>query len=117
MLVGPKTRDNVIGYNLVTPLRRPNGSTILVDRGFVSRDFTVPGSRTEDSGDVKLLGLLGTGMSKNAFTPDNDPASGVWHWADPEAMKEQAGGDAAGVQAVLVEQIFGSFPWAHIRTS
>ena len=38
MLVGPRVRDGTHGYHLVVPLVRSDGSTVLVDRGFVTQE-------------------------------------------------------------------------------
>jgi surfeit locus 1 family protein len=38
--LGPKTRDGQLGYHVFTPLVRGEGQdTILVNRGFVKREF------------------------------------------------------------------------------
>jgi surfeit locus 1 family protein len=87
------------------PLIRENGSTVLVDKGFVSRQFV--NSLPEVEGEVEILGLLRTSQKRNLFTPDNKPAEGEWYWADVDKMAEYAGGEKAGVQPVLVEEIFG----------
>jgi len=106
MLLSPRVREGVHGFHVVTPFIRENGSTILVDRGFVSRDFfdSLPES---NEGEVEVLGMLRTSQKRNLFTPDNKPDGGEWYWTDVEKMAEHAGGEKAGVQAVLVEQIFG----------
>ncbi len=106
MLLSPRVREGVHGFHVVTPLIRENGSTILVDRGFVSRDFSdsLPES---NEGEVEVLGMLRTSQKRNLFTPDNKPEAGEWYWTDVEKMAEYVGGEKAGVQPVLVEQIFG----------
>ncbi|KIK30142.1 hypothetical protein PISMIDRAFT_88127 [Pisolithus microcarpus 441] len=105
MLLGPRVRDGVHGYHVVTPLLRSQGSTVLVDRGFVSSDFVGNYDRSE-KGEVEVQGMLRTSHKRNTFTPDNQPAEGKWFWADVDAMAEYAGGDAASVQPVFIEQIF-----------
>jgi len=104
MILTPRVRDGVHGIHIVTPLIRENGSTVLVDRGFVSRDI-IP-SEKED-GEVEILGMLRTSQPRNVFTPDNDPEHGEWYWTDVEKMADFAGGGASGVQPVFIEQIFG----------
>lgn len=116
-LLGPKSRENVPGYNLITPLIRPSGSSaILVNRGFVSSDLikSHPDLLTKESGVTDALGLLRSSQVKNRFTPDNKPENGEWYWADVDAMAEYAGGEAAGVQPVYVEAVFGAllFPFS-----
>ncbi|KAJ7446447.1 mitochondrial protein required for respiration, partial [Mycena galericulata] len=107
MLVGPRTRDGVHGANVLTPLIRQDGSTVIVDRGFISNEFTLQ-SMHQESGEVEFLGMLRTTQERNAFTPDNHPERGEWYWKDVDTMAEYAGGADANVQPVLIEQIFGS---------
>ncbi|KIM70188.1 hypothetical protein SCLCIDRAFT_1160851 [Scleroderma citrinum Foug A] len=106
MLLGPRVRDGAHGYHVVTPLVRSEGSTVLVDRGFISKDFAQNYDHSEE-GEVEVQGMLRTSHTRNTFTPDNQPTEGKWYWADLEAMANYAGGDAASVQPVFIEQIFG----------
>ncbi|KNZ75035.1 Surfeit locus protein 1 [Termitomyces sp. J132] len=104
LLLAPRVREGVHGVHVVTPLIRENGSTVLVDRGFVSNDF-VSTFQNED-GEVEITGMLRTSQPRNTFTPDNRPDEGKWYWTDVESMAEYVGGEKAGVQPVFVEQIF-----------
>lgn len=106
MLLSPRVRDGVHGVHVVTPLIRDNGSTVLVDRGFVSRDL-IDSLPEPGTGEVEVLGMLRTSQTRNSFTPDNNPEEGKWYWTDVEKMAEYAGGEKAGVQPVFVEQVFG----------
>jgi surfeit locus 1 family protein len=106
MIVGPRVREGVHGAHVVTPLIR-DGTTILVDRGFISQEAAESKSYQRELGEVQVLGLLRTGAKRNMFTPTNVPSEGKWYWNDPEGMAEYAGGDAANVQPVFVEQVFG----------
>ena len=107
ILLGPRVLDGTNGFHLITPLVRTNGSTILVDRGFISeaaaamRKFPTPGEV------VEVHGMLRESQARNNFTPDNNPAKGEWYWADVAAMSAYAGGESFNVQPVLVEEIFG----------
>lgn len=106
MILSPRVREGVHGFHVIMPLIRENGSTVLVDRGFVSREF-VNSLPEPEEGEVQVLGLLRTSQQRNFFTPDNKPVEGKWYWADTEKMAEYAGGEKAGLQPVLVEEIFG----------
>jgi len=114
IFVGPRTRENVLGYHVVTPLVRPDGaSTVLVDRGFVAREFhdvpsdhIFPTNQQEEQTEVEVRGMLRTQHEKGTFTPENVPEKGEWYWMDVERMKEYAGGEAAGVQPVFIQEIF-----------
>ncbi|KAJ6504412.1 SURF1 family-domain-containing protein, partial [Mycena vulgaris] len=89
MLVGPRTRDGVHGANVLTPLIREDGSTIIVDRGFISKEFDLQSIQREN-GEVQFLGMLRTSQERNAFTPDNHPERGEWYWKDLDTMAEHA---------------------------
>ncbi|THH09199.1 hypothetical protein EW146_g8754, partial [Bondarzewia mesenterica] len=119
MLLGPRVRDGTNGYHLITPLIRTNGSTVLVDRGFVSGDFVKSGKRIPIvEGEVEVRGMLRDSQARNYFTPDNHPEKGEWYWADLNAMAEYVGGENANVQQVLVEEIFeGHAGDANLRVS
>lgn len=106
MLLIPRVREGVHGVHVVTPLIRENGSTVLVDRGFLSKEFA-SGLYLQETGEVEVLGMLRTSQPRNSFTPDNQPEDGIWYWTDVDAMAKFAGGEEAGVQPVFVEQIFG----------
>jgi surfeit locus 1 family protein len=106
MLLSPRVREGVHGFHVIMPLFRENGSTVLVDRGFVSREF-VNSLPMPEGGEVEVLGMLRTSQKRNFFTPDNKPADREWYWADVDTMAEYAGGENGGVQPVLVEEIFG----------
>ncbi|KIL71702.1 hypothetical protein M378DRAFT_115103 [Amanita muscaria Koide BX008] len=106
MLMGPRVREGVHGVHVVTPLIRENGSTVLVDRGFVSNDHLKDAAFQKEQREVEMLGMLRTSQGRNVFTPDNHPEQGQWYWNDVPAMAKQAGGAAGGVQEVFIEQIF-----------
>jgi len=105
MLLGPRVRDGTHGYHVITPLVRTDGTTVLVDRGFIAKDFADNYVHDEE-GEVQVLGMLRTTHERNSFTPDNQPAEGKWYWADINSMAELAGGETADVQPVFIEQIF-----------
>ncbi|KAF8641180.1 hypothetical protein AX17_000815 [Amanita inopinata Kibby_2008] len=106
MLVAPRVREGAHGVHVVTPLIRDNGSTVLVDRGFVSKEFAANSAYQQEEGEVEILGMLRTSQRRNIFTPENHPGEGKWYWNDAVAMADYAGGEGTGVQPVFVEQIF-----------
>ena len=109
IVVGPRTRDGTAGYHVITPLVRSNGTTVLVDRGFVSKDAMEKFSKAAGvEEDVFVQGMLRVSQVRNNFTPDNHPEKGEWYWIDIDAMAEHVGGEKANVQPVLVEEIFGT---------
>ncbi|CEL57009.1 Cytochrome oxidase assembly protein shy1 OS=Schizosaccharomyces pombe (strain 972 / ATCC 24843) GN=shy1 PE=3 SV=1 [Rhizoctonia solani AG-1 IB] len=125
ILLGPRTRDNVLGYHVISPLIRGDGaSSILVNRGFVSRDNleqakqSIPGARSDipktaglvadaaKQGTVQIVGMLTSAAKRNSFTPDNKPEIGEWYWTDTETMAKVASGRDGDVQPVLVDELF-----------
>lgn len=106
MLLGPRVREGVHGYHVVTPLVRSDGSTVLVDRGFIAKEFAE--SFTRGEGEVEIMGMLRTSHTRNSFTPDNIPSEQMWYWADVDAMADYVGGEADNVQPVFIEQIYGA---------
>ena len=110
VLIGPRVRDGTKGVNVITPLIREDGTTVLVDRGFISDDYadrlqwSNPAQSTEE---VEILGMLRLSQKRNKFTPDNHPERGEWYWIDVDGLAKNAGGEAANVQPVFVEAIFG----------
>lgn len=113
IIVGPRTRDGTAGHHVIIPLVRSDGTTILVDRGFVSKDALeklYKAARTDE--EVIVQGMLRVSQVRNNFTPDNHPEKSEWYWIDIDAMAEYAGGEKANVQPVFVEEIFGTqFVW------
>ena len=110
IIVGPRTRDGTAGHHVIIPLVRSNGTTVLVDRGFVSKDALERFSKAPHiDEEVFIQGMLRVSQVRNSFTPDNHPEKGEWYWIDVDAMAEYAGGGKANVQPVLVEEIFGTW--------
>lgn len=120
ILQGPQTRDGTAGYHLIVPFDRSaeGGSTILVNQGFI---LTAEGDAIRE-GRKPVPGLAADGGpgpevvveamltkydagAKSYFTPDNLPERNQWYWKDIPHMTEWAGGEAQGVQPVLVDVI------------
>lgn len=106
MLLGPRVREGSHGYHVITPLVRSDGTTVLVDRGFIAKEFADHDNFVREAeGEAEILGMLRTSHTRNSFTPDNTPSKGTWYWADVDAMADYAGGEADHVQPVFIEQI------------
>jgi surfeit locus 1 family protein len=110
ILLGPKSYETHKGYQVIVPLIRPNGgSTVFVNRGFVSSDVIKNHAEllVKEKGTVEVRGLLRCSQERNTFTPENKPEEGKWYWVDVEAMAMAAGGPDAGLQPVYIEAVFG----------
>lgn len=91
MLVGPRLMEGEDGYNVITPLERENGSTILVSRGWIAKKFRDRKTRQQDAealpqGEVMVEGLLREPFKKNMFTPDNNLQKGEFYFPDIPQM-------------------------------
>jgi surfeit locus 1 family protein len=81
------------GYWVMTPLTLTDGSTILVNRGFVPNDKRQPADRkqSEIAGTSTVTGLLRLSEPKGAFLRSNDPTADRWFSRDVAAIAEQQG--------------------------
>jgi surfeit locus 1 family protein len=105
MLIGPRLHDGNDGYLVITPLERGEGaSTILVNRGWISREKQYrqdrgPGALPE--GEVTVAGLLRSPWKKNFFTPVNKPEDGKFYFPDVEQMAKASGSDPVWIEETM----------------
>jgi surfeit locus 1 family protein len=75
------------GYWVMTPLRQPDASVVLVNRGFVPGDqrdrITHPG---QTGGDTTVTGLLRISEPHGGFLRNNDPLANRWYSRDVQAI-------------------------------
>jgi len=105
MLIGPRLHEGTDGYLVVTPLEREgDGTTVLVNRGWISKKFKKQRDRPEGlpMGEVVVEGLLREPWKKNMFTPVNQPEKGEFYFPDVVQMAS-----IVGSQAVWVEETMG----------
>lgn len=90
------TRNQKIGFHVITPLRRADGSVVLVDRGFVPSAARPARLRADGQveGVVAIEGVIRASPRRGALTPDNDLAKNYWFWFDFAAMAAFAGVEA-----------------------
>jgi surfeit locus 1 family protein len=87
-------QDGAAGFHVVTPLRRPGGSIVLIDRGFVpsSRRDGTTRAAGELQGHVTVTGVLRPAAGKSSwFVPDNRPRTNEWFYVDLPAMAAAIG--------------------------
>ncbi|SEH71936.1 surfeit locus 1 family protein [Rhizobium tibeticum] len=78
------------GYWVITPLYLADGTSILINRGFVPADKRDPSTRSEGEKPtpVKITGLLRITEPKGTMIKSNDPASDRWYSRDVAAIAE-----------------------------
>lgn len=106
MLIGPRIQDSKDGYLVITPLEREgDGTTVLVNRGWISKKYKAQKSRPEGlpTGQVTVEGLLREPWKKNIFTPDNSPKTKEFYFPDVEQMAK-----ITNSQPVWIEETMGS---------
>lgn len=88
---------------VVTPLERKDASTILVNRGWISKKHRDQRSRPDGlfKGEVTVEGLLREPWKKNMFTPENRPDKGEFYFPDVKQMAELTGSQPVWVEATL----------------
>ncbi|MCR6497528.1 SURF1 family protein [Shinella sp. CPCC 101442] len=82
------------GFWVMTPLRQVDGSTILVNRGFVPSDRSSADARVGSelaAGPVSVTGLLRLTEPGGGFLRSNDPANDRWFSRDVEAIAAAKG--------------------------
>lgn len=81
------------GYWVLTPLRTSDGSTVLVNRGFVPPEKRDPATRQDGDpqAPVSVTGLLRITEPSGGFLRSNDPASGRWFSRDVAAIASAHG--------------------------
>ena len=91
------------GYWVLTPLRRQDGDTVLVNRGFVPPDRRERSTRRagEPQGPVTVTGLLRLSEPDGAFLRDNVPSENRWYSRDVAAIAEARG--LSGVAPYFVD--------------
>ncbi|KAF7512348.1 hypothetical protein GJ744_001916 [Endocarpon pusillum] len=113
MLIGPRMHDGVDGFLVITPLERSEGeSTILVNRGWVSREKRFQQDREEGAlpkGEVTVAGLLREPWKKNFFTPVNKPEDGKFYFPDVEQMAQVADAEPVWIEETMAPDLLRSY--------
>lgn len=80
------------GYWMMTPLRLDDGSTILINRGFVLPQWRRnPPPESLPTGPTQVSGLLRMGEPSTTFLRDNDPTADRWYTRDLPAIAQVRG--------------------------
>ncbi|WP_137156528.1 SURF1 family protein [Rhizobium sp. FKL33] len=99
------TFDGDVGYHVYTPLIRPDGHVVFINRGFVPEALKDPAKRAEGqvAGEATITGLYRAPLAAKPswVTPENEPAKRIYFWKDIHAMAA-----SAGVSEGLLEPYF-----------
>ena len=89
-------RDGRFGFHVITPLKRSDGSFVLINRGWIPPAMREPWLRVESrtEGVVSIEGVIRTNPGRSSLSPKNDAARNYWFWRDFEAMAAFAGVEA-----------------------
>jgi cytochrome oxidase assembly protein ShyY1 len=81
------------GFWVMTPLQLTDGTTLLVNRGFVSQERRDRATRSANDpiGETTITGLLRVTQPKGGFLQTNDPAADRWYSRDVEAIAAARG--------------------------
>jgi surfeit locus 1 family protein len=74
------------GFWVVTPLRTPDGFTVLVNRGFIPPDRRDPATRAAVDDETTVTGLLRVSEPHGGFLRANDPSQDRWYSRDVAAI-------------------------------
>jgi surfeit locus 1 family protein len=92
------------GYWVFTPARLADGSTVIVNRGFVPESKKDSGARAagQIAGPVEIFGALRWPDTRHWFTPNDDAAHNLFFLRDPAAIA--AAKNLGAVAPFFVEQ-------------
>ena len=79
---------NPQGYYVITPLRRPDGTVIFVNRGWVAIKET---TWKRPTGTVTVNAIASSGETKGSFSPVNNPTTKKLLWLESAVLLQAAG--------------------------
>jgi len=93
LYLAARSRNNNVGFHVITPLVLTNGMAVLVNRGWVPSERKDPATRPEGQikGETDVTALVRLTQKQGMMQPDNDAAKNVWFYIDVEEMKKASG--------------------------
>ncbi len=77
ILIGPKTYNSKIGYDLIIPMALSKGGNVLVNMGWAQGDKRADIQTPTPHGTITLTGIA-RAPDWNRFTPDNSAVNNSW---------------------------------------
>lgn len=93
MYVAARSYRSNPGYHVITPLKRLDGSIVLINRGWIPLKLREPKERLtgQINGTVRVQGLITGADTPGWMTPDNVPTENFWYWIDLGSLSTHAG--------------------------
>jgi surfeit locus 1 family protein len=80
------------GYDVVTPFRTNKNQNVLINRGWIKKEFKDnPSINIEEGAEREIIGLLREIYKPNIFKPDNDLENNIWFSLNLEDLKVATG--------------------------
>jgi surfeit locus 1 family protein len=91
--LAPRYFKGRFGYTVIAPLKLADGTTALINRGWVPADKKLLETRPETRvrGQARIEGLIRYGAERSPWTPKNQPEKNVWFGRDIDEMAAHAG--------------------------
>lgn len=91
MLIGPRQLEGQTGFHLVTPFCDGEGRCMLINRGWISKNYADQASRPLSLAKqpVTVSGLIRRKTAQNYFTPKNDYVHGQYYHVDIDEMSKR----------------------------
>jgi surfeit locus 1 family protein len=93
LYLAARSRNNNVGFHVVTPFVLTNGMAVLVNRGWVPSERKEPAKRAEGQvkGETEIVAYVRLSQKQGMMQPNNDAAKNVWFYVDVAEMKKAAG--------------------------
>jgi surfeit locus 1 family protein len=93
LYLAARSRNNNVGFHVITPFVLTNGMAVLVNRGWVPSERKDPAKRAEGQikGETDVTALVRLTQKQGMMQPDNDPVKNVWFFIDVPEMKKASG--------------------------
>ena len=80
------------GYDVITPFRTNKNENVLINRGWIKKEFkNNPIINSDAKIEKKIVGLLRKIYKPNIFKPANDLKNNIWFSINLEDLKETSG--------------------------